>query len=791
MSPATTGIGAAPARREDDWLLRGAGRFVDDVEVPRNTIHLAFVLSPEAHARIRAIDLEAARAIPGVVDVLTGDDIAKILKPLTTLIDVPGYQPTTRDAVARERVRFVGESVAVVLAENAYVALDAAEQVFVEYDELPKVCNARDAMASSAPLIHDSTRDNILFQAHFESEEFGLHIASGAVLVEETFTPGRVTAVSIEPRGCLAIPERGGRSLTLHTSTQVPHTVRTAIADSTGLAEPQIRVVTPDVGGGFGMKAHVYPEEHVVAALALKYGRPVKWIQDRREDLLTNAHARDNVIKVRAAASRDGKVVALQVELLSNAGAYSSSPYGCQLEPFGSVRMMLGPYAIDNYKYDVYAVATNTCPTGAYRGTGQPNAFFVIEGVMDRIARALNLDPAEVRLRNTIQPEQLPYVNVIGIRFDAGSFTQSLQLALKAAGYAEFRAAQPPHRLRDGKYRGIGIANFAEVSGIGTRGWRLRGVSRVPGYDAVCLRVEPSGGVTAFISQADAGQGHQTTFSQLVAAYTGAAFDSVHIVEGDTGLTPYGTGAIASRSAVANGGAIIRAAEVLTSKIKRIAGSMMEAAPEDIVLVDGRGEIAGSDRSVSFREIAETAHSMNASALADGEDFGLEVTSVYDPPAAMANAVHIAWVAVDPADGRIEVERYVVVHDCGRIINPVIVNGQIRGGIAQGLGQVLMEELVYDDNGQLLNANLLDYLLPTAMDVPDIEIHHIETPGIDGLGGFKGVGEGGVIGAVPAIANAVSDALAGLGVSISSLPLRPTAILRMIRAGAISGKAAV
>ncbi|MGD9945073.1 MAG: xanthine dehydrogenase family protein molybdopterin-binding subunit [Burkholderiaceae bacterium] len=778
-------VGESVPRREDEALLRGAGQFLDDVDVPRNTMHLAFVLSPEAHAELRSIDVAEARALPGVIDVLSGAELARLLKPLETRIDAPGYRSVDRPAVAVDRVRFVGEAVAVVLAENPYLAQDAADRVLVEYAELPKVCTVDEAAQAGAPRVHDELPDNLLFEASFETAAFDAHAGAGGLQLQETFRAGRITAVSIEPRGCVAIPSRGGDRLTVYTSTQVPHIARTAIAESTGLSESRVRVITPDVGGGFGMKAHVYPEEHVVAALALKYRRAVKWIQDRREDLLTSAHARDAVFTLRASVDSDGGIVALEADCLSNAGAYSSYPYGCQLEPLGSVRMMLGPYAIPNYRYRVRAVATNTCPTGAYRGTGQPNAFFAIEGMMDRIAVRLGLDPADVRMRNLIRDEQLPFSNAVGIRFDSASFTRSLTTALEQADYRRYRAAQAPDRLRDGKYRGIGIGNFTEVSGIGTRGWRVRGVSRVPGFDAATLRMEPSGTITACISQAAAGQGHRTTFAQLVATHTGARLEDVEIVEGDTGLTPYGSGAIASRSAVASGGAVIMAGAELTAKLKRIASTCLEASPGDIVLREGRAEIVGvPGRNVQFRHLAEMAYSLSSDAIGDGEPFGLEASAIYDPPAAMANAVHIACVAVDARDGRVEIERYVVVHDCGTIINPDIVNGQIRGGVAQGLGQVLMEELVYDGNGQLLNANLLDYLLPTAMDVPKVEIHHIETPGIDGLGGFKGVGEGGVIGAVPAIANAVADALSGVGVNVNVLPLRPSLVLQGIQTAA-------
>ena len=472
----------------------------------------------------------------------------------------------------------------------------------------------------------------------------------------------------------------------------------------------------------------------------------------------------------------------MRVDFTTDSGAYSSCPYGCTLETTGGARMLPGPYRIRNYAYDIRSVATTTAPVGVYRGVAQPSCFFTIEGMMDRIGRKLGVDPAEVRRRNIVRPEELPYVNVVGVRYDTGSYLPSLERALEIIGYEDFRKRQPVERLVDGKYRGIGICNFTEVSGTGAPGWRARGLAKVPGFDSALVKVEPDGKVTVFISHADAGQGHYTTFAQIAADRLGARWEDVTIIEGDTGMTPYGTGTFASRSAVTGGGAVIRACGKVAGKMRRIAGEMLEADARDIRLNAGRAEVSGvPDLSLSFAEVAETAYSMNNLVLPEGEDYGLEASDFYDPPlVTMANAVHVAQVAVDRDDGRIEIERYVIVHDCGRIINPTIVNGQIHGGTAQGIGEALMEELVYDPDGQLLNANLLDYLLPTCLDMPELEIDHIESPTIDTEGGFKGVGEGGVIGAVPSIANAVADALAGLGANINRVPLRPSYILEQI-----------
>jgi carbon-monoxide dehydrogenase large subunit len=784
----TTGayVGQGLLRREDEYLLRGQGHFVDDLPEPRDTIFLGFVMSPHAHARIVAIDASEAKALPGVIDVLTGEDLAKLTRPVTTEIEFPGYIRHGRDVLARSKVRFVGEHVAVVLAESAYAAHDAIELVKVEFDPLPVAADLETAHLPGAPQVHDHIPNNTIFAGAFQTKDFDANWAAGEQSLRERFRTGRVAGIPIEPRGCLALPSHVGDSLVFYSSTQVPHLLRTALAmHIVGASESKIRVVVPEVGGGFGTKAQIYTEEVVAAALALKLRRPMKWIQDRREELLTSIHARDHVYDVEAKFTREGVITALRLELYTNAGAYSSLPFGCTLEPTGGARMLVGPYRVRHYAYRNYSIATHTCPSGAYRGVAQPTCFMAIEGMMDRIARKLGLDPAEVRLRNMIRPEEMPWVNAVGVRYDTGSYVESLERAIERIGYKAFRARQPANRMLDGKLRGVGICCFTEVSGTGAPGWRARGLTRLPGFDSALIKVEPTGKVTAYISHANGGQGHYTTFAQLVADSTGADMADVTIVEGDTGSTPYGTNTFASRSAVTGGGAVIRAGRKVMDKMRRIAAEMLEVAPEDVVIERGTASVAGvPNMRLNFTQIAETAYSMNNHALPQGEEYGLEATDFYDPPlVTMANAVHICTVAVDPDDARVKIEDYVVVHDCGRIINPVVVDGQVQGGSTQGLGEALMEELVYDSSGQLLNANLLDYLLPTAEDVPDYRIYHIESPTIDAEGGFKGVGEGGVIGAVPAIVNAVADALAGMGANVNRIPLRPSYLLGLMSGG--------
>ena len=775
-------IGQDILRREDDYLLRGQGRFVDDLPLPADTLHLGFILSPHAHARIVAINTTQAAALDGVVAVMTGEDMAEFVQPVSAEIEIAGYNRHDRNVIARDIVRFVGEAVAVVVCESAYIAQDAVELVEVDYEILPATVRLESATDPGMPLVHAEVANNLIFEGRFATDGIEAAFRDAKHVLKERFRSGRVGGVPLETRGCAAIPEHGD-SLLFYSSTQIPHLLRTALAEYTGVEESKLRVVVPEVGGGFGTKAQIYPEEFITVALARHFRQPVKWIQDRREELLTDIHSRDHIYNVEVAFDDNGIVRGLRAEIWTNGGAYSSMPFGCTLETTGGARMIVGPYKITEYAYVARAVATHTTPVGAYRGVAQPSCFMAIEGMMDRIARALKLDPAEIRLRNMVATDELPWTNVVGVRYDTGSFVESLKRAMEMIDYNGFRSRQQASRLVEGKYHGIGICSFTEVSGTGAPGWRARGLARLPGFDSGIVKVEPSGKITAFVSHAHAGQGHYTTFAQVVADALGANLEDVNIVEGDTASTPYGTNTFASRSAVTGGGALLRAGDKVRQKIKRIAAHMLEAAVDDVEVAGGRAYVAGiPEHGLTFKQVAETAYAMNNQSLPDGESFGLEDTDCYDPPlVTMANAVHIAQVSVDAADGRVEVERYVVVHDCGRLINPTIVNGQIQGGVAQGIGEALMEEMVYDDLGQFKNATLLDYLLPTSEDVPNMEIEHIESPSIDNVGGFKGVGEGGLIGAVPSVLNGVADALSDLGVNINSKPLRPSLLSKLMR----------
>lgn len=776
-------IGKSILRREDSYLLRGKGQFLDDLPEPGNLIHIAFVPSPYARADILSIDASAALVLPGVIAVLTGKDFVNSIKPFAPDIEIGGYREVRRPVVAVDRVNYVGEYVAVILAETPYVAQDALDLVEVDYDALPAISTIEDAEAEGAPVIHQHLGDNYIFKTSFETEGYEAGFAEGDLVLEEEFRNSRVAGGMIEPRGCMAWPEPVATNITLWTGTQIPHIVRTAICDHLGMAEAELRVVVPTVGGGFGTKAHVFPDELIVVALARRYGRAIKWVQDRRESLLGNMHARGHILRIKVSVKNDGTLCGVYLNMKTNNGAYPNHPYSPTLEATGCARMMPGPYRFQNYRYDVASLVTNTCPTGAKRGTGQPSAFLAIEGMMDRIGRHLGIDPAEVRRRNTVQPQEFPYINVVGVRYDTGSYMESLELGLENIGYEEFRRRQPADRLMDGKYRGIGICNYLEVSGTGAAGWRARGFAKMPGFDSSRVVIEPDGKASVYISQADAGQAHYTTFAQIAADRLGLDPMDVTVIEGDTAKTPYGTGTFASRGSVVGGGTVIRCSHKVAKKARRIAGYMLNVNADRLILSAGRvHDCDDPSVGVTMREVAETAYSMNNLGIPQGEEHGLEATDYYDPPmVTMANGMHVVQVAIDPDDGRVQIERHVLVHDCGRIINPKIVTGQVHGATVQGIGEALMEEIVYDEGGQHLNANLLDYLMPTSMDVPELEIAHIETPSTDTVGGIKGAAEAGVTGAVPAITNAVADALVGIGVNITHIPLRPSFIWEQIR----------
>jgi aerobic carbon-monoxide dehydrogenase large subunit len=783
MTPIRAGYaGRAVLRREDDRLLRGAGAFLDDLPELPGTLFLSFVRSTYSHAIIAKIECAEARALPGVVAVITGEQIAAVTDPLVTQRG-PGLAPLSRPHMAIDRAKHVGEPVAVVAAIDPYIAEDAAELVVVEYDAQPAVVSLSDALAIDAPRVYPEVGGNVVFEKSFATEDFNGEFEKACHVVSDVFTSSRMAAIPIETRGFVANFDAGRKKLTFCSPTQMPHKVRWEMSQCLRLPENGVRVLIPDVGGGFGMKAQMYPEDVVGAAAAMLLGRPVKWIQDRQDDLATSTHARDYRFEADLAFDADGSIRALRTRIHVNIGAYSTWITSAGIEAAGAGLFMIGPYRVANYAYDVFSVVSNKAPVGVYRGVAAPICAFAMEVLLDRASRELGIDPIELRRRNLIKPEDVPYRNAVGIIMDTASHITCLDRALAMSGYKEFKLARSGQRDIDGRLRGIGVACITEHTGQGSSRMRARGQSaRSPGFDGASLRMEPDGKVVCHVSHTTQGQGHLTVFAQLIADELGIDIDDVRIEENDTAQMPFGTGTVASRGAVSGGGAVIGASTKIASKLKRIAGHILEVSPDDIELCEGKARVVGAgDISVTVRAIAETAYMLGGHALPPEEEPGLEAIEFYDPPtSSYSNATHVAIVAVDDRNGKVAVEDYFVVHDCGRIINPMIVDGQVHGGITQGLGEALMESMEYNEEGQPISTTLIDYIIPTTLDVPDIKVDHIETPSTTTRGGMKGAGEGGVIGAVPAVSLAIVDALCEYAPRINALPLTPPVIMRLI-----------
>ncbi len=773
-------IGRALKRVEDPRFLTGGARYVGDISLP-GMLHAAFLRSPHAHARILRLDASAAPALPGVVLCVAGEEMARRVKPVRAASKMKEYTATDFPPMALHKVRYTGEAVAAVVAESRYLAEDAVERIIVEYEPLQSVRDPEAAMETGSPILHEEAASNVLLSREFARGDVDRAFQEAAVVVGDRFRFHRHAGITMENRAYLADYQAGPGSLTLWSSTQVPGLIRDALADLLGIPAHSVRVVAPDVGGGFGVKSALYPEELVVAALSMRLARPVKWTGDRREDLLATTQAWDELIDAEMALGSDGAILGLRARVIADVGAYSIYPWTASIEPIQTISFLPGPYRIPHYRGLAVGVATNKAPMGPYRGVARPVSTFVTEGLIDRAARRLGMDPAELRLRNFIRPEDFPYTSPSGLVWDSGSFTESLERARETVGYRDLRAEQEKRRNGE-RYLGVGFATYVELTGVGSAIPVSPGMSLTAGTEAATVRVDPTGTVTAIFGLACHGQGHETSLAQVVAEELGVPIETVRVIHGDTAASPFGSGTYASRSAVLGGGAAILASRALREKILQIAVHQLEVGMEDLSLEAGRVSIKGvPDRALSLREIAQAAYT-GTKRLPKGMEPGLEATRFYDPYFGTAsNATHVAVVEVDPERCRVRVVRYVVVEDCGRIINPLIVEGQTVGGVAQGIGAALLEEMVYDADGQLLTGSLMDYLAPTAVEVPPMEVLHLETRSPSTLGGFKGVGEGGTIGAPAAIANAVADALAVFGVEVRELPVTPERLFRLLR----------
>ncbi len=777
-------VGARVRRVEDPRFLTGRAHYVDDLTRP-GLLHAAFVRSPHAHARIRRVDLAPALALDGVVAGLTGAEILAVTEPVRCDSSVGEWQSSAIPALAAERVLYVGEPVAVVVATDRYRAEDAAERVVVDYEPLPPVVDAEAALRPEAPVLHPGWRDNAFVRRRVDAGDVDGVFAAADGVVRLRLVTHRQAGAPLENRVSLAEYDAGRQELTLWTATQIPHLLRTGLADALRFPEHRLRVIAPDVGGGFGIKSNLFGEDVVLCVLALRLGRPIKWVEDRREHLLASAHAREHYYEIEAAYRRDGTVLGIRARIVVDVGAYSVWPWTAAIEPCMALGILPGPYRIRHYRAEAIGVATNKCPLGPYRGVARPSACFAIERVMDEVARETGLDPAEVRRRNLVRADEFPYTSVTGLVYDSGSFIESLDKVLEAADYPALRRAQAAARAQ-GRYLGIGLATYTEQTAHATAEFVRRGSPIILGYDAATVRMDPSGKVTVMASMQSHGQGLETTVAQLVADQLGVPLEDVAVLHGDSTLSPYGMGTFASRSAVLCGGAVQLAAGQVRAKLLRLAGHLLEAQPEDLELADGVCRVRGvPTRAMTIRELARIAYH-RVEKLPPGESIGLEATQAYDAApgtGTFANAAQLALVEVDPETGQVKLLRYVIVEDCGCMINPLIVDGQIHGGVAQGIGTALFEESIYDAQGQLLNTSFLDYLLPGALDVPSLEVHHLETPSPFTLGGFKGMGEGGAIAPGAAIANAVSDALQPFGrVMANELPLTPERVLQLIAA---------
>ena len=773
-------VGARIKRTEDPRLLTGLGAYTDDRQVMR-VLHVAFRRSDQAHARIRSIDCSAARAAPGVVAVLTAEDLSAAVRPLVATSRMPNYYPTPLLPLAQHKVRYVGEPVVGVIAQSRYHAEDALELIAIDYEPLAAVSDPEAAARSGAALLHEEAGTNVLVSREFKRGDVDAAAQSAPVRVKGRFRMHRKTALAIEPRACLAEYEAGREALTLHSATQVPGIVRDALATALDIPGHQIRVVAPDVGGGFGGKGSLYPEEIFVCAAARQLRRAVKWTSDRLEDLAASNQAFDEIVDAELALDADGRILALSADVIGDVGAYSVYPWTAGLEPVQVVSFLPGPYRIQHYRARTRAVATSKAPTGPYRGVGRPISTFVMERLMDMAAARIGMDVKDIRLKNLVAAEELPYKVASGIVWDKSGFQECLNAACAAIGYGSLRAEQKEARAA-GRWVGIGVACYAELTGIGSRISVAPGMPINTGTETAIVGIDSTGAVTAAFGVAAHGQGLETTLAQIVAEHLGSRFDDIRVVQGDSSAVPGGTGTYASRSMVLAGGAGTLAAQAVREKVLNAASHLLEASVADLVAEDGRVTVVGTDRSISFREVARAVYSELARlpAEARGE---LAATRTYDPVFGTTSAAtHVATVEIDPETYEVRVERFVVAEDCGRLVNPLIVDGQVHGGVAQGIGAALYEEVIYDERGQVTTGSLVDYLVPSACEIPPMLVVHLESESPTTLGGFRGMGEGGTIGAPAAVANAVADALSPLGIDINELPATPERLFRLIEA---------
>jgi carbon-monoxide dehydrogenase large subunit len=771
-----TFVGASVKRKEDASLLRGRGTYVDNLTLPA-TAYLAIVRSPYPRARIASVNLEAARAAEGVVAAFSGADLAEEWKgglpcawPVTEDIKMPPHYP-----LATDEARYQGDGVAVVVAESRALAKDAAELVEVDYEPLPSVAGVERALEEGSPLVHEDVGTNECYVWKLETDDFPAALESADVVVTRRYFQPRLIPSAIEPRAVLAQVGPTG-DVTIWSATQIPHILRFATQLVLGIPESKIRVIAPDVGGGFGSKVEVYAEDQLAVALARRLGRPVKWTEERSEAHVATIHGRDVVHELTLAASKDGTITAVKSEALCAMGAY------LQLVtpgvPLLGAWIYSGPYAIPNYSVTFTGVFTNTTPTDAYRGAGRPEATYVLERTMDALARELGMDSIELRQRNFVK--EFPYTMASGLTIDSGDYDATLERLLELLDLDEIRAEQDARRERgDARQIGVGFSTYNEMCGLAPS--RILGAIRyaVGGWDAATVRFQPLGSVQVVVGTSPHGQGHETTFAQIVADQLGVDVDDVEVLHGDTASSQQGMDTYGSRSLAVGGIALWNAGEKIIEKARKIVAHQLEVAEDDLEYEQGTFSVKGSpDRTMGIREAAFAAHA--AHDLPDGMEPGLEETAVFDPPNfSWPAGAHAAVVEVDTETGDTRLVRYVAVDDVGTPVNPMIIDGQVHGGVTQGIAAALFEEGAYDEEGNLLTTTMATYLVPSAAELPSYETDRIETRADNPLG-VKGVGETGTIAAAPAVINAVVDALSHLGVTDVGLPATPERVWKAI-----------
>lgn len=772
MATAGNWIGRPMKRKEDPRMIRGIAHYVDDIVLP-GMVYAGFVRSPYAHAKIRSVDVSAAMKAQGVLAVVTGQDLAGVIGPVPCAAQIPDMKMASRPVLAIDRGRFVGEAVAVVVATDRYLLRDALDLVEVDYEPLTVVVDMEKALAKGATAIHEAYEDNAAFHWAIEGGDVKEAFKKADKVIRQRIVNQRLIPMAMEPRGVLADWMPGEQRLTVRSSTQIPHLLRTQIAAMLGVAEHSVEVKTPEVGGGFGSKLNVYPEEAIVAHLAIRVGRPVKWMETRRENFQSTIHGRDQIGDFEVAVKKDGTVLGVKAKILADMGAYYQllTP----LIPTLTGLMMCGSYKIPAVKVEITGVLTNKMATDAYRGAGRPEATYYIERLMEIVATELKKEPADVRRKNFPARRQFPYTTPTGMTYDSANYEKSLALALKMSNWKKLRKEQAEGRKK-GRYIGLGLSTYVEVCAMGPSSAMPAG-----GWESATVRVEPTGKVNILTGASPHGQGQETSFAQIGADLLGLEPDDVNVVHGDTAAVPYGIGTFGSRATAVGGTAVYKSLVKVRDKLAKIAGHLMGEDPAKLefrakqIVRNGAGK-----KSISFGEAVTAAYV--AKTLPPDTEPGLEATTFFEPPNfTFPFGAHVAVVEVDVKTGEVKLIKYFAVDDCGNVINPLLVDGQVHGGIVQSVGQALLEEAVYDEQGQLITGELMDYAIPRAWDVPRMETARTVTPSPVNPMGVKGIGEAGTIGATPAIASAVADALAPFGIRHVDLPVKRERVWRLVR----------